>query len=776
MAVRPQLLLAHLRRLLSPPREEASGDAELLTRFVRHSDEEAFASLVRRHGGMVQAVCRRVLHDAHAAEDAAQAVWLVLARKAATLRRPQALAAYLHGVARQVALNARRAEQRRQQREARAAHPMPTPSPDPLEQLTARELLLVLDEEIQRLPERYRLPVVLCALEGRTAEEAAELLGWTVGSVRGRLARGRSRLEARLMQRGLALSAALLALEASRLTAAGPTAMTMQAALGFAASRGAGPVAAPVASLAESALRSAGLLKVVSALVLATAGLLVAGTLRTHPPAMSPEAHAAPRKAEAPATEEKRAGAAVDFQGDPLPPGAVAHLGDGWLRHPSLVTAAAFAQDGKSLVTASETFLYQWDLVKCTYRRFFVKGDPVEVLCFSRDGKVLFAGCWRSPIIHVLDATQGFQERFSLKDDRASYLQKLWPSEDGKTLMAWPLRGGLLVWDLERHRVRRFLEGGASRPALAPDGKWLVWARENGSLQVVDTSTGKEMRTLPAPPLEPKAPKILYKDRLVISPDGRSLAIRRDNSMAVVSVARGKPRWQLKPAFSSFAGPAYSPNGKSLAWGKDQHIILYDADSGKEQRRLAVPSGCGRLMFAPDGRQLAVTAGAGVSLLDVRTGKSVRAAVGHSEEVRSLFFLPDGKRLVSAASPAEIILWDIATGREIERRPWSRLWYELSLDAEGKTLRVVDPEGFLYSWPATAGARIVRRNLALPRILLTLSPDGKTVAGAEATVDQAMFLQDLDERRKRRALEAPRSYHNQLVFAGHGKTIVGANG
>jgi RNA polymerase sigma factor (sigma-70 family) len=269
MAVSPQQLLAHLRRLLSRPEEEASGDAELLTRFVRHGDEEAFACLVRRHGGMVQAVCRRVLRDGHASEDAAQAVWLVLARKAATLRRPQALAAYLHGVARQVALNARRAEQRRQQREARALHPVPTPSPDPLEQLSARELLLIVDEEIHRLPEVYRLPVVLCALEGRTAEEAAELLGWTVGSVRGRLARGRSRLETWLAQRGLTLSAALLALEASRLTAAGPTAATMQAALAYAASKGTGPVAAQVACLAETGLRSAGLLKLVMALVLA---------------------------------------------------------------------------------------------------------------------------------------------------------------------------------------------------------------------------------------------------------------------------------------------------------------------------------------------------------------------------------------------------------------------------------------------------------------------------------------------------------------------------
>jgi RNA polymerase sigma factor (sigma-70 family) len=166
---------------------------------------------------MALGVCRRVLRDAQDAEDAAQAAFLVLARKAATLRRPDALAGWLHGVARHLALKCCRAGDRRRERETRGARvASPLPPPDPLDQLTAREMLQVLDEELQRLPEVYRVPVILCCLEGRTQDEAAAQVGWTPGSLRGRLERGRKHLHARLARRGLELSVAWAALEVSQ--------------------------------------------------------------------------------------------------------------------------------------------------------------------------------------------------------------------------------------------------------------------------------------------------------------------------------------------------------------------------------------------------------------------------------------------------------------------------------------------------------------------------------------------------------------------------------
>jgi RNA polymerase sigma factor (sigma-70 family) len=269
MPTRPERLLNHLRRLVQRPTSAPASDAVLLQRFVSHRDEDAFAALVGRHGPLVLGVCRRVLGDLHEAEEVSQAVWLVLARKAATIRPPSRLAAWLHGVARRLALNARRAEARRRRHEACASRREPAAKqPDPLDELTARELLLVLDEELLRLPETCRLPLILCALQGRTTEDAARQLGWTASSVRGRLVRGRALLHARLVRRGLALPACLAVVEAARglAPAAMPVGLADQgvrAAVAFAAGR---PVAlvglsGRVAVLADRALEGMGMAK-----------------------------------------------------------------------------------------------------------------------------------------------------------------------------------------------------------------------------------------------------------------------------------------------------------------------------------------------------------------------------------------------------------------------------------------------------------------------------------------------------------------------------------
>src|SRR5262249_24383847 len=155
-----------------------------------------------------------------------------------------------------LAARCRRAGVRRRQREARSGRDVPCPtSPDPLDELSARELLLILDEEVQRLPEAYRLPVLLCCLEGRTQEEAARQLGWTRGSVKGRLERGRARLQKQLARRGLLLSAALAVVEVSR-GALLPVGETVQAALAFAARLEATGVSAEVALLAQEGVKS----------------------------------------------------------------------------------------------------------------------------------------------------------------------------------------------------------------------------------------------------------------------------------------------------------------------------------------------------------------------------------------------------------------------------------------------------------------------------------------------------------------------------------------
>ena len=202
--------LFHYVRQFATSADNKIDDAGLLTRFLMGHDPAAFEALVARHGAMVLRVCRRIIGDWHDAEDAFQATFLVLAQGR---QHPvtRALAAWLHGVACHVALAARASSRSRRQGGLALAAAASDPRPDPLAELTAREALAVLEEEVQRLPEPYRLPMVLCCLHGLSQDEAANQLGWTPGSVKGRLERGRRLLHRRLARRGLGL-ATLLAL------------------------------------------------------------------------------------------------------------------------------------------------------------------------------------------------------------------------------------------------------------------------------------------------------------------------------------------------------------------------------------------------------------------------------------------------------------------------------------------------------------------------------------------------------------------------------------
>ena len=235
-------------------------DEQLLEQFAAgegESAEPAFAALVERHGGMVLRVCRAVLGDEQEAQDAFQATFLILARKAGSLWVHGSIGPWLYGVAHRTASAARSAAARRRRHERRAAEM--TPRVTKAEEWD--DLGPVLHEEVNRLPDRYRTPVVLCYFEGLTHEQAAGQLGWPVGTVRTRLTKGRDRLRSRLLSRGLAPAAGLLAAVGRGEAAAGsvPSALavaTVHAALIYAAGESiAGVVPASSVALAERGLK-----------------------------------------------------------------------------------------------------------------------------------------------------------------------------------------------------------------------------------------------------------------------------------------------------------------------------------------------------------------------------------------------------------------------------------------------------------------------------------------------------------------------------------------
>ncbi len=192
----------------------AQADAELLSLFAIHRNEAAFAELVRRHCGLVVGVCRRVLRNVHDIEDVFQATFLVLARDIERIRKQKSLANWLHGVAYRLALLVARQKVRR--RETELAEPLLMISPDVLDDLAELHDRQLIDEELHALPRKYRQPLVLHYLSGQTQQQVADELGLTVGAVDGLLKRGRKELRERLARRGIAIGAALAAVQASQ--------------------------------------------------------------------------------------------------------------------------------------------------------------------------------------------------------------------------------------------------------------------------------------------------------------------------------------------------------------------------------------------------------------------------------------------------------------------------------------------------------------------------------------------------------------------------------
>jgi RNA polymerase sigma factor (sigma-70 family) len=270
-------LCSYLRRAALSPDAAGLADGQLLESFVARRDEAAFEALVRRHGPMVMGVCRRVLHHEQDAEDAFQATFLVLARKAARLLPRDRLANWLYGVAYYAALKARAATLKRRAKESQAAF-TPRATLPGLDDLL--DLQSLLDQELSRLPDKYREPVVLCELEGKSRKEVAGLLGIPQGTLSSRLATARRMLAKRLSRHGVPAVGAAVAALAPLSASAGPEAALVTAtvrAAGLLVAR-AGGVSARVVALMEGVLRMMFLSKLkVAGAVLLVVGLVCAG-------------------------------------------------------------------------------------------------------------------------------------------------------------------------------------------------------------------------------------------------------------------------------------------------------------------------------------------------------------------------------------------------------------------------------------------------------------------------------------------------------------------
>jgi RNA polymerase sigma factor (sigma-70 family) len=335
----------HLRRVAGPAVSGDVSDARLLERYASCRDEGAFAALVRRYGRLVRSVCWRVLRHEQDADDAFQATFLVFATKAASIRDSTSVSSWLYGVAFRTAMNAKRARTRRAKEEESVER---RAEAGPVSEAALREVQFILDDEVSRLPEKYRAPFVLCCLEGKGRAEAAALLGWKEGTVSGRLARARVELQRRLIRRGVALSAALCATAiAPQADAAVPSLLadrTVRAALAYVGGE-AGMVTSPVIALVHgvtdtmfaSKCKVVTVLLVLMGLLAGGAGLLVAtgGPNGRAAPALAPAGgvggtgeakQGEPHRQPAPAGEQLSGTVFNAITGKPFPGAAVVVL------------------------------------------------------------------------------------------------------------------------------------------------------------------------------------------------------------------------------------------------------------------------------------------------------------------------------------------------------------------------------------------------------------------------------------------------------------------
>jgi RNA polymerase sigma factor (sigma-70 family) len=683
-------------------------DGQLLECFLSRRDAAALEALVRRHAPMVWGVCRRVLANHHDAEDAFQATFLVLVRKAASVSPRARVGNWLYGVAHQTALKARATRAKRKTRE-RPVTEMPEPAA--VEQDVRDDLQPMLDEELSRLPEKYRAVIVLCDLEGRTGREAARQLGCPEGTVASRLARGRALLAKRLARHGLTVTGgALVGMLSREARAAVPASIltsTIRAVTVVPGKQAAATaaVSGTVAALAESVIKAMllnRLLKALTALLLVAAlsgaAALVAQTQAEDPP--KPPPNVEPSQADRPQPRQ-------DLHGDPLPPDALARMGSIRWRHvddfPNHL-AVVPSPTGRLVATFNRgdhenRMIRVWALADGRRLCEFPREDTPAGgdLKFTADGtRLLFVGprgvvrfhdpqtgkvlAESKPVVEKDDVQPGGLASGPYSNTRHML------SEDGRWVVTSD-EGKLTLTEVVTdpaaapHRVRLDpppIGSPGWRNSFCSDGNALVavvWDKSTQWMPVAlrwDVRTGRFLR---ATPLRIKSNGM----PVASSRDGKRVVAWRydvppDDVLRVWDTETGAEAVALEGAARSGYGYIrFSPDGKRLAaaTGRTETsmtAVVWELDRGKVVGRVTVPGWCEWFFPLPDGKTILAASSLGMMFgtWDLATGRRLSPTTGHESPMEHVAFTPDGKTLLTASTDPEerVTTWEAATGKK----------------------------------------------------------------------------------------------------------------
>ncbi len=630
-------------------------DGQLLTCFVLERDEGAFEALVRRHGAMVLAVCRRVLHSHHDAEDAFQAAFLVLARKAASITRRELVGNYLYGVAYRAALEVRAARRRREEQVSELPEPGVVDEP-----AIWNDLRPVLDEELSRLPEKYRVPIVLCDLEGRTRREVARQLGIPEGTLSGRLTTARRTLAERLTRRGVALSgAALAALLSQGAASAGlPASLaisTTRAATAVAAgSAAASVVSAEVAVLAEGVLKSMLLSKLKSVVPVVLACLVLAGA------ALSAAFHAAAGEQGGSAAA---GGPARQARARPLPQPGAAFVPV----QTDMVHAVAFAPDNRLLAGGcDDNRVRLWDLrTNKLLRTLQGPGGRVRQVAFSKDGKTIAASADDGGLFLWNVASGKLEAKLTaelprkpaggkaLHDDLVFVNLVFLPARKLAAVYNYQHArhdtrySRIVLWDIGKKKAETLYEERGSSFSLAPSPDGLLLAAtlkgDSSGFKVWDLRTRKVVWEGSAGPD--------FMSAVVFAPDGRTLAVggghsvevnggfRAEGRLWLFDVTTRKQLWSVKePANWAYSRIAFTADSTGVLTGSSGPIRKYRIRGANASKVVGE-----------------------LRRWDLATGKLVWKSEGELGDFQGLAASSDGKT-IAGSDAAQLMLFDCQTG------------------------------------------------------------------------------------------------------------------
>jgi RNA polymerase sigma factor (sigma-70 family) len=783
------------------------GDGQLVLRCVGGNDQEAFEALVHRHGPMVLAVCRRLLGNHADAEDAFQATFIVLLRKASTIRPPDMVGNWLHGVAYRAAMKVKTSLARRGARE----RPMSQlPELATVERGLWDDVLPLLDQEVNRLPAKFRAPIVHCDLEGMTRKDAARRLGWPEGTVAGRLARARAMLARRLTRLGVPVSAGVLtALLAQHVADAAIPPSLFTATLKVAAAAMAGlPSATSVAAIADALVRGL-LLARLRYLALALLGfcMLAAGLGAWTTHALSTDL---PVPAELHADKHLAAGGnsrAPDHK--PIGPDEATQVEVGVPAKPPLDGPQP---DAKPLTPLTRLGTLRWR-----------HGEPIDTAALSPDGN------W------LATAGNSFLRIFDMATGRAVHTLRghtrrvtaLAFSPDNRTVVSSSIDGTLREWDATTGEQKRILVQNVrytNQAAFSPDGTLLAVGvdadRQGQYLALFDAKTGKEVARLPIDTFS-----------LAFSPDGRYLATTGgyDRRAFLIEVATRRKVCELTARAVTVNVVAFSPDNRTLITDsghlenqKSRVVTVWDVPTASVRRTLNLSNEArpNDLQFTPDGQTLR----SGRSLYNVKTGvesrlpdalgrviastADMRLLVGHtgngaisvwnrtsdkalavpSEHTGAVMVVapsPNGKEVVTFGNDGLRAVWDATSGKlltETRTAANSSSRFAIAGDARSVAVTTQDRKIIVYNVADGKVSAELRKPRGLVR-LLALSPDGSRLAtarlqGVNKDADPVWVVDIIDPTNEKlvATLQLDHTPRTALAFTPTGKALaVGAD-